>query len=380
MGAAYIFSQDDTGNWFQEARLALPEGESRPADIGLPGAPGAGAIGVGWFQGMALLGLPGRDDMEGAVYTYTYRPLTGDWVRGMTLSAFDRRPYSFFGHDFHTTEDELWISAPGTDFTGAIYRFTFDSDARTFGAAIKIANTIDPADGDGFGGAVATAGDLAIVGQPGNDGGLGSAVVMRNQGGSWVSEAKLLIPSEPGLPALVGGEIACGEGGKADQFDCSRVDILSFLPTDAIGGGRGTRVNDVWGWTDPETRREYALVGRTDGTAFIDITDPIDPVYLGDMPRTRGSQPTILARRQSVRHPCLRGSRWRWPAWHADLRPHAPARCRRRAGHLRARRALRGIRERAQHRHQRGQRHRVRPGSEHGWRDVRGRPPHDRHQ
>ncbi len=292
-GAAYIFSQDYAGNWFQETRLALREGEARPADIGIPGAPGAGAIGVGWFQGMALLGLPGRDNMEGAVYTYTYRPLTGDWVRGTTLSAFDRRPGTFFGHDFHITEDELWISAPGADFTGAIYRFTFDSDARTFGAAIKITNTIDPADGDGFGGAVATAGELAIVGQPGNDGGLGSAVVMRNRGGSWVSEAKLLIPSEPGLPALVGGEIACGEGGKADQFDCSRVDILSFLPTDGIGGGRGTRVNDVWGWTDPETRREYALVGRTDGTAFIDITDPIDPVYLGDMPRTPGSQPTI---------------------------------------------------------------------------------------
>lgn len=120
----------------------------------------------------------------------TYRPLTEDWVRGTTLSAFDRRPGTFFGHDFHTTEDgtredELWISAPGTGFTGAIYRFAFDSDTRTFGSAIRITNTIDPSDGDGFGGAVATAGDLAIVGQPGNDGGLGSAVVMRNQGGGY---------------------------------------------------------------------------------------------------------------------------------------------------------------------------------------------------
>ena len=296
-GAAYIFSQGETGDWFQETRLAFREDESRPADVGMPDVPGAGAIGVGWFQGMALLGLPGRNNMEGAVYTYTYRPLTGDWVRGTTLSAFDRRPGSFFGHAFHTKEgetagDELWISAPGTDYTGAIYRFAFDPEARTFGSAIKITNTIDPADGDGFGGAVATAGNLAIVGQPGNDGGLGSAVVMRNQGGSWVSEATLLISSEPGLPALVGGEIACGNTGRADRFGCSRVDILSFLPVDAIGGGRGTRVNDVWGWTDPETRREYALVGRSDGTAFVDVSDPINPVYLGNLPRTRGSQAT----------------------------------------------------------------------------------------
>ena len=146
---------------------------------------------------MALLGLPGRDDMEGAVYTYTYRPLTGDWVRGMTLSAFDRRPYSFFGHDFHTTEDELWISAPGTDFTGAIYRFTFDSDARTFGAAIKITNTIDPADGDGFG-------------NPGV-GGIAGAVI----GG------------------LIGG-VAGGEAGAAlgDKLDQTFLDNLKCLDCD----------------------------------------------------------------------------------------------------------------------------------------------------
>lgn len=291
-GAAYIFSQDSAGEWFQETRLALPAEESQPGDVGMPGAPGAGAIGVGWFQGTALLGLPGRNTTEGAVYTYTYRPLTDAWVRGTTLSAFDSRPGTFFGHGFHAVENDLWVSAPGTDFEGAIYRFTFDPNAGTFGSASKITNTLDPADGDGFGAAVATEGDLAIVGQPGNDGGFGSAVVMRHRGGNWVSEATLLIPSEPGLPPLVGGEIACNDSGEADQFGCSRVDILSFLPVDAIGGDRGTRVNDVWGWTDPETGREYALVGRTDGTAFIDLSDPINPVYLGNMPRTRGSQAT----------------------------------------------------------------------------------------
>jgi len=290
-GAAYVFAQDGTGDWFQETRLALPEDESQPTDVGMPGLPGAGALGVGWFQGMALLGLPGRAGMTGAVYTYTRRPLEGDWVRGTTLSAFDGRPGTFFGHGFQTTGNELWVSAPGANFTGAIYSFAFDADAGTFGSATKITNTIDPADGDGFGGAVAIADDLAIVGLPGNDGSLGSAVVMRNQSGSWVSEAMLFIPSEPGLPALVGNEIACSDAGEADQFGCSGVDILSFLPIDAIGGDRGTRMNDVWGWTDPETRREYALVGRTDGTAFIDISDPVSPVYLGDLPRTRGSQP-----------------------------------------------------------------------------------------
>jgi choice-of-anchor B domain-containing protein len=42
--------------------------------------------------------------------------------------------------------------------------------------------------------------------------------------------------------------------------------------------------NDSWGWTDPLDGKEYALVGLEDGTAFIDISDPINPVYLGKLP------------------------------------------------------------------------------------------------
>ncbi len=59
------------------------------------------------------------------------------------------------------------------------------------------------------------------------------------------------------------------------------VEFLSNLPLAAIGGGRG---NDIWGWTDPTTGAEYALMGRTNGTSFVDVTDPYHPVYLGNLP------------------------------------------------------------------------------------------------
>ena len=292
-GAAYVFSQDDEGAWFQEARLALEEEESQPGDIGSPGWPGAGTIGVGWFEGMALLGLPGRDGAEGAAYTFTQRSATGDWIRSNTLTASDRLSRSFFGHLFHARGGELWVSAPGAALGGRIYRFSYDADSGGFQEVGTIANSIDVDLEDGFGATIATAGDLAIVGQPGDDDGLGSVVVMRGQAGDWTSEFKLLLPGRPGLPAITGGEVACGESGAADRFGCSRVDILSFLPTDAIGGGRGTGTNDVWGWTDPQTGREYAIVGRTNGTAFIDISDPTSPVYLGSLRKTPGSLATM---------------------------------------------------------------------------------------
>ncbi|HYO99273.1 MAG TPA: choice-of-anchor B family protein [Pyrinomonadaceae bacterium] len=69
--------------------------------------------------------------------------------------------------------------------------------------------------------------------------------------------------------------------GMAGTFPCQNVDLASFLPLASIGGGTG---NDVWGWTDPLTNKEYALMGRSNGTAFVDISDAENPVYLGNLP------------------------------------------------------------------------------------------------
>lgn len=41
----------------------------------------------------------------------------------------------------------------------------------------------------------------------------------------------------------------------------------------------GIEVNDVWGYTD-ENNNEYAIVGTTDGTAIVDVTDPGNPVEI----------------------------------------------------------------------------------------------------
>lgn len=72
------------------------------------------------------------------------------------------------------------------------------------------------------------------------------------------------------------------EAGMALDWPCDQVDLWSFMPLDDIGGG--DRTNDIWGWTDEESRREFALVGKDIGTAFVEITDPGNPIYLGDLP------------------------------------------------------------------------------------------------
>ena len=71
------------------------------------------------------------------------------------------------------------------------------------------------------------------------------------------------------------------DGGMADIFDCANVDLVANMPLSALGGGSG---NDLWGWTDSMTGKEYALFGRSTGTAFVDVSDPENPVYLGNLP------------------------------------------------------------------------------------------------
>lgn len=75
------------------------------------------------------------------------------------------------------------------------------------------------------------------------------------------------------------GPAAC-KNGKAGQYPCKNIDLLSHIPASDFGGAG---VADVWGWVDPETKSEYAILGSSKGVYFFDITDPTKPVYLGNM-------------------------------------------------------------------------------------------------
>ena len=71
------------------------------------------------------------------------------------------------------------------------------------------------------------------------------------------------------------------EDGMAGDYPCTDVDLLAHLSLDVFDA---QSANDIWGWTDPETGREYALVGLDNGTAFVDLSTPGAPVYLGKLP------------------------------------------------------------------------------------------------
>lgn len=70
-------------------------------------------------------------------------------------------------------------------------------------------------------------------------------------------------------------------GNTADGFPCDGYQLQSNLPLTTFSASSG---NDSWGWTDPSDGKEYVLMGLNNGTAFIDISDPVNPVYLGKLP------------------------------------------------------------------------------------------------
>lgn len=72
------------------------------------------------------------------------------------------------------------------------------------------------------------------------------------------------------------------ENGFANGHPCSGFDLMSNIPIDVLGGD-GAEGNDSWGWTDPQTGKEYALIGTTTNSAFVDISDPSNPILLGTL-------------------------------------------------------------------------------------------------
>ncbi len=74
--------------------------------------------------------------------------------------------------------------------------------------------------------------------------------------------------------------------GTAAGFPCNGYDLQSQIPLSTMSS---TRANDSWGWTDPQDGKEYAIVCLIEGTAFIDISDPVNPIYLGKLPSQGGS-------------------------------------------------------------------------------------------
>ncbi|NRA46222.1 MAG: choice-of-anchor B family protein [Oligoflexales bacterium] len=89
-------------------------------------------------------------------------------------------------------------------------------------------------------------------------------------------------------PGLVNTD-NCTEG-RARGYLCKNVDLKAFVPKADLGGGSSANLNDIWGWVDPVTGHEIAIIGLTNGTSFVDISKPTEPVVIGFLPSRKGGK------------------------------------------------------------------------------------------
>lgn len=123
---------------------------------------------------------------------------------------------------------------------------------------------------------------------------------MKSQSTSLVLIIIFLMLLLPGCKENSGSlEIAnypCIDGLAKDTFPCENIELyasvepwklygLTEVEFNALTNNQKSqlRLNDIWGWKDPMTNKEYALVGLIDGVSFVDISDPNNPVVIGKL-------------------------------------------------------------------------------------------------
>ncbi len=242
-------------------------------------------------NGVAVVGAPGAAQGVGRVFVFE-RWMGEKWVALPAMGPMVAHSNAQFGASVGFDGERAAVGAPGTTGNGALYLITRDAGAAWRTSTVVTSDVAGPGARLGVGGSVAALGGVAVTGALGVDEGQGAALVMREgSDGTW-TQTQRLINDPRGFDPIMGEEVYCVEG-QAALFECQDVNITAFLPISDLGGSRGTRVNDVWGWTDSETGIEYVIVGRTNGTSFVDISDPFHPVYIGDLPKTEGTRTTI---------------------------------------------------------------------------------------
>jgi choice-of-anchor B domain-containing protein len=279
-GKVLFFRRGANGDWSQTST------SGPPGDVAASNLEFGSAVVVDGDR--AYVGAPGAS----AAIAFA-RDAAGAWTEAGTLRAADVPRGSRFGQAIAVVGEEVWVGAPGVNRSnGRVFRFVPDATG-TWQSPSPI--DADSADGTAwpfmFGFSIAATGERAVIGMPQRDFGEGRVLAVEKQGDN--VEVRQLLEGEI---FAIGRTLKSGdrcEDGKLGEFPCGNIELISHLPVSALGGARGVWVNDVWGWTDPETSRDYALVARRDGASFVDVTDPAQPRLIGTLERTRGSPPSV---------------------------------------------------------------------------------------
>ena len=211
---------------------------------------------------------------QGKVFVYPYldtsnRTDDSPWTNFYTIQPSDLVENSYFGYRFSELDDQLIIS---TFNESKLYLYDRNPFNNQFALKEVIKN--DNYDNSSyFGRNVALINNSLVT-----DAYYADELVLYNDLSTNRQSYQSLSTKGPILS--INSKIEC-TGGTAGSYDCNNIDLMSFMDKTEIGGGNNTSLNDIWGWTDSVSNKEYALVGLSNGTSFVDISDPENPIYVG---------------------------------------------------------------------------------------------------
>ena len=196
-GVVYAFERS-AGGWTLAARLT--PGDDRGGRFG---------VSVSLDGDAAVVGAPVADDPNGdrAGAAYAFERSGGEWTRAGRLAPADGDPDDRFGRAVAVCGDVAVVGAPldeDPNGEGAGSASVFERSGGTW----REVATLSAADGDPddrFGRAVATDGDVAVVGAPFAGDRAGAAYAFDRSGDDWVQAARL----------------TAAEGGVGDSFGVS---------------------------------------------------------------------------------------------------------------------------------------------------------------
>jgi choice-of-anchor B domain-containing protein len=300
-GVVHEFGLDGDGTWKSQrtfAPVGVQENEQFGADLLLVGD-------------RAIVSAPGDAGGYGAVYVFRKVAQTGrgrgagaapggaaapnpagnfTWLEVSRLASPAGQRTHRFGAAIAADEASVLVGAPGAMQAGRVLVVPVGADAQPAEGLKTLGPSLTEAAAAGT--SISVRGSVLAVGATGVSRGGGGVIIYERDGSGEWREQPLLAPPLDELPTLTGSERRCDSSGKIEMFDCGAADLMAFLPPSRLThDGHYIQMNDIWGWTDPQTKKEWAIVGRRDGTTFVDITNPSRPLAVADLPLTEGARP-----------------------------------------------------------------------------------------
>ena len=214
------------------------------------------------------------DGGKGRVFVYPYLQSARNdenqnpWTNPYEIQPILLKENSHFGYKIIERDNKVSIS---TFNEGKIFNYIINSSDR-----LELIDDLESSSDEYFGRNIALSDNLLVTGAYYAD--KLYAFDLNTSNKSIISTFSTGIGS-----TSIKNKIEC-TSGFAGSYPCKDMDLMSFTDKTEIGGSNSTSLNDIWGWTDPQTGKEYALVGMSNGTSFVDISNPENPIYIGRLP------------------------------------------------------------------------------------------------